>query len=255
VFEKITEKRSGEHTRSLVYLAVSAVAQLLLLAALLVAGERWRASATGSAPLVPVRLVRPAPSPAVAPPPPAPRERSPARPRVEPVARSSPLPLVQPREIPQRLPAPADVPEPAAAIQSNAPDDRAGGVEGGTPGGVVGGLPGSQGSPGVGSAEDGPVYPGSGARAPRLADPGCLRESLRLPRDLQGFVSGPIDVRFAIQTDGSVTDLQVLTALPDPRIAEAISRAVSSCRWIVGADVQGRPTWFWKPMRLRFEGG
>lgn len=122
-------------------------------------------------------------------------------------------------------------------------------------GGVVGGTVGSQGLPGGTGPEDGPVYPGSGARKPGLANPLCLRDSLRLPKDLQGFVSGPVDVRFAVQTDGSITDFRVLTALPDPRIAEAISKAMSSCRWIAGADIQGRPAWFWSTMRLRFEGG
>ena len=38
----------------------------------------------------------------------------------------------------------------------------------------------------------------------------------------------------------------------DPRIADAVARAVQGCEWVPGADAQGKPTALWvvQPIRL-----
>jgi protein TonB len=46
-----------------------------------------------------------------------------------------------------------------------------------------------------------------------------------------------------------------MTNVPDKRISDAIWNAVQSCKWIAGADAQGRPTAIWVILPIRFAGG
>jgi outer membrane biosynthesis protein TonB len=101
-------------------------------------------------------------------------------------------------------------------------------------------------------APDGPRYLASGFRSPRLAQADCLSENLRLPPQLAEMVAGPVTVKFAVYPDGRVDQLQVMNKLPDPRIGEAVARAVRACEWVPGADADGTPTPLWvvQPLRL-----
>lgn len=99
---------------------------------------------------------------------------------------------------------------------------------------------------------DAPRYVGNGFRAPRLAQADCLSENLRVPSQLAAMVAGPVTVRFAVYPDGRVDQLKVMTPLPDPRIEEAVARAVRACEWLPGADADGSPTPLWVVQPLRF---
>jgi protein TonB len=94
-----------------------------------------------------------------------------------------------------------------------------------------------------------------GFRAPREKNRGCLQSSMRVPPALQGFVSGPITVKFAVRRDGSIGQVQVVSNVPDPRIKEIIARGLAACEWAPGADAQGNPTSIWVIMPIRFAGG
>ena len=101
-------------------------------------------------------------------------------------------------------------------------------------------------------APDAPRYLASGFRSPRLAQADCLSENLRLPPQLAEMVAGPVTVKFAVYPDGRVDQLQVMNKLPDPRIGEAVARAVRACEWVPGADADGTPTPLWVVQPLRF---
>jgi protein TonB len=46
-----------------------------------------------------------------------------------------------------------------------------------------------------------------------------------------------------------------MSDVPDKRISDAIWQAVQACRWVPGADAQGRPTSIWVILPLRFTQG
>ncbi|HSN93140.1 MAG TPA: TonB family protein, partial [Anaeromyxobacteraceae bacterium] len=100
--------------------------------------------------------------------------------------------------------------------------------------------------------EDAPALPGDGVRKPAFADPGCMERSLRLPPDLAGRYDGSLTVKFPVAADGTVGRVEVLGGLPDPRLAPAVEAAIRACRFLPGADAQGRPTALWVVMPLRF---
>jgi protein TonB len=95
----------------------------------------------------------------------------------------------------------------------------------------------------------------AGYRSPQEAQPGCVRGSVRVPASQARFISGPITIKFAVRRDGSVGQVQFLTQVPDPRISEVIRQGISACRWIPGADEQGRPVAIWVSIPIRFSGG
>ena len=55
--------------------------------------------------------------------------------------------------------------------------------------------------------------------------------------------------------DGSPSRYEVMTAVPDKRISDAIWNAIQGCKWIPGADAQGKPTAIWVILPLRFTSG
>jgi len=253
VFDEVTKRETGKRAaRRGAYVAASAALQILAVAVLVLLTGR-----TGTPPMpekvVDVRFIRPAAPPA--PPPPAPSapaaSRAPeSRRRSEPSRPPAPHPpMVQPREIPPEL-QPSVAPEPPAAEAAG--EGAAAGVEGGVTGGVAGGVGGGQ--PGAGAVDEAPRHMTTGFQKPREARPGCVRSSMRVPPQLQGFVSGTISVKFAVFKDGSAGQVQVVTPT-DPQIAEIIRRGIESCEWIPGTDERGRPTAIWVIMPLRFAGG
>ncbi len=202
-------------------------------------------------PEVQVKLVQPVLQ-RPAPPPPAPPKavrRAPAapRPNVATVKPHPPAALVQPREIAEAMKAP-DPNEPVEEYEA---------VEGeGVEGGVVGGVP-AYAPPSAegGGIMEAPQYVTTGFRAPAESVSGCVRSSVRLPTELAGYVAGQVVVKFAVGRDGSVGLVQLMTPVPDPRIAAAIRNAIEACRWRAGSDAQGRPVTLWVILPLRFTSG
>lgn len=235
MFDEITRTEGAARAaRKSAYILGSTVLQVILVACLVLFTERLRSAAKAEA-VVDVRFIRAAPSP---PPPPAASRKKPDRPRDDaPGKVVPPSAMIQPKEVPQE-------PEPTRPEEPPEPDH----ADAGAAGGVVGGVPGA-------SVEDAPRYLATGFRKPQEKQPGCVRSSIRVPQSLQGFVSGPITVRFAVRRDGSVGQVQILGQDPGPRIAEIIRRGLSACEWIPGADAQGRPTHLWVILPIRFEGG
>ncbi|HYQ80377.1 MAG TPA: energy transducer TonB, partial [Anaeromyxobacteraceae bacterium] len=223
---------------------VAFVSSLMLLTAALAARSQ-------PDPEVQVKLVQPV-FQRPAPPPPAPPKavrRAPAapRPNVATVKPHPPAALVQPREIAEAMKAP-DPNEPVEEYEV---------VEGeGVEGGVVGGVPAYAPPPTEGGGiMEAPQYVTTGFRAPAEAVGGCVRSSVRLPTELAGYVAGQVVVKFAVGRDGSVGLVQLMTPVPDPRIAAAIRNAIEACRWRAGSDAQGRPVTLWVILPLRFTSG
>ncbi len=107
-------------------------------------------------------------------------------------------------------------------------------------------------NPAAEPVDDAPQFARQGFRSPAQETPNCVQSSVRIPRDLQDFASGPITVRFAVDKDGSVGLFRMEGQAPDRRIADAVWSAVRDCRFIPGADDQGRPTRLWVVLPIRF---
>ncbi|HVP69536.1 MAG TPA: energy transducer TonB [Anaeromyxobacteraceae bacterium] len=241
MFDEVTKQEGGKRVaRRGAFLAGSTVAQILFVAFLIVAGERIRA-AVKSEPVVEVKFVKTAP-PRPPPPPPAPPARKPPqdRPKTE-VKKSPPMAMIQPKTVQEEI-KPPDPNEPE--------EDYEGGEEGGVIGGVAGGA--GQAPAGQHTVEEAPRYVTTGFKPPKLASRTCLSENMKLPPELMEMVSGPVTVKFAVYSNGAVGSIQILTALPDPRISEAIKRAISNCEWVPGADAQGKATALWVIQPFRF---
>lgn len=236
MFDEVTKTEGGKRAaRKGVYIFGSTLFQVLFVVAMIVVGERIRAAAKAEA-AVEVKFIRATPPPPP-PPPPAAKRKTENKPKTDaPRTVVPPTAMIQPKDVTQEMkpPNPNEPPEPEA-------DE--GGVEGGVVGGVAGGI------------EEAPRYLGAGFRAPREKNRGCLQSSMRVPPALQGFVSGPITVKFAVRRDGSIGQVQVVSNVPDPRIKEIIARGLAACEWAPGADAQGNPTSIWVIMPIRFAGG
>ena len=202
-------------------------------------GERIRSAAKAEA-SVEVKFVRAAPPPPP-PPPPAPKKKSEPKPKTDaPKKVVPPTAMIQPKEIAEEMkaPNPNEPPEPEPET-----DDTGSGA------GVVGGVA------GAGGFEEAPRYVTAGFRPPREKERGCVASSMRVPPALAGFVSGPITVKFAVRRDGSVSQIQIMTQVPDPRIADIVRQALMRCEFVPGADAQGNPTTLWAIMPVRFTSG
>jgi len=248
MFDEVTRKPDGRRrVRRGAFVVLSAALQVSLVLALVVIGDRFRAKITDTEPIVEVKFFKAPPAPAAPPappaPPPAPRRSPPVRARKEPISKPPPSALVQPKAPPplEEEPSPSEPPE------------RDQGVEGG----VVGGAPAASSDAGAqpGGVEEAPTFPKPGYRLPHLAEPTCVANSLDLSKELQRSVSGAIAVKFAILAEGRPAHFQILTHVPDNRIGEAIWHAVQSCRWVPGADAQGKPVSIWVILPIRFTVG
>ncbi len=103
------------------------------------------------------------------------------------------------------------------------------------------------------SIEDAPAYATAGYKKPTMAEPGCVQRSVRISSDLLDYITGPVTVKFAINKDGNPSRFEVMSAISDQRIANAIWQAVKACKWNPGADAQGRATNIWVIMPFRFK--
>lgn len=187
-----------------------------------------------------------------APPPPT---SPPARkPRTRPKA---PEKIVAPVVLPETPPNP--VPEPEEPPPEEEPEDEGGeeaGVEGGVAGGGEGGGVGDVlgGTPGGTLEEEIPVYAGVGFTKPHMERPNCLAETIRVPQDLHGLVRLVV-VKFAVSTCGQISQVTFVTAVPDRRIENAITAALTGCAWVAGTDTRGKPVSQWVTLPIRFATG
>jgi TonB family protein len=189
------------------------------------------------APAEPAADLAAAPAEAAPPAPaPAPPQRKGSRRVAEASVSISARPLVSsPRRVARAEPAPQDDPEPPTH-----------GLPAPLPIVVASAAP----RPPV--VEDAPAYPGDGFRRPAPADRGCVERALRLPSDLAGPLDGTLTVKFPVSAEGTVGRIEVLGDLPDPRVVPAVQAAIRACRFLPGADAQGKPTALWAVMPLRF---
>ncbi len=244
MFDEVTKREGGKNAaRRAGFIFGSTVFQGALIAGIVAASAYVKATVIDE-PKVEVKFVKAAAPPRPPPPPAAPpRPKTPKsdKPRTDLPKPPPPQALIQPQEIQAEMKAdPNAAPEPEY--------DWGGGDDDGE--GVVGGVVG-----GGGGIEDAPAFATAGYRKPQLATPKCVENTVRIPRDLAGYISGPITVKFAIMRDGSPTQFTVITnAVPD-RIQAAIWQAVQECKWVAGADPQGKPTNIWVILPLRFTAG
>ena len=98
---------------------------------------------------------------------------------------------------------------------------------------------------------DAPRYAGDGFQSPQLAERNCISENLRLPSQLGEAVPDMVTARVAVSASGQATTVQVMGQVADPRISDAVRRAVQACSWVPGADAQGKPTALWVVLPIR----
>jgi protein TonB len=242
VFDEVTKTDGGKRVaRRGAFLVGSTAVQIVFVAFLIVAGERIRA-AVKSEPVVEVKFVKAAPPRPPAPPPPPAAKKPPSdRPKTE-TKKAPPMAMVQPKTLDDEI-KPADPNEPEEEYDYD-----------GDGTGVVGGVVGGQApAPTERSVEEAPVYMTAGFKQPTLTDKGCLAENLKIPPQLMDLVSGPVTVKFAVYSNASVGSIQILTPIADPRIGDAIKRAITACEWTPGRDPQGRPHAIWVIQPFRFQ--
>jgi protein TonB len=92
---------------------------------------------------------------------------------------------------------------------------------------------------------------GDGFLSPKLVSRTCISENLRLPAQLTGAVPDTVTARIAVSATGQPSAVQVMGQVADPRISEAVRRAVQACDWVPGADAEGKPTPLWVVLPIR----
>jgi protein TonB len=239
VFDEVTKREDGKNAaRRAGYVVGSTAFQIALVFGIIALSATIKAQVSDE-PVVDVKFVRPT-APPPPPPPPAPPARKPPseKPKSD-VPKPPPPPpqaLLQPKDVQEEMkaPDPNEPPEPEY--------DYSGSGEG-----VVGGVVGAS-----NQIEEAPSYAGAGYVKPRMAQPGCVQNAVRIPRELQGYISGPITVKFAVKPDGAVTQFAVQTQGVPDRIVASIWQAVQGCQFIPGTDPRGKPTSIWVILPLRF---
>jgi TonB family protein len=172
----------------------------------------------------------------------APEREAPARP-----ARPAPPPAREvvrvERVVPVFRPAPASAPAPVPRVEAEPPPV--------SPPQFVAATP--QEPPAASAPMAiGPTYEREGYQKARQARPGCVVNTLRLPRDMADVGGESATVKFAVNETGRVTQFTYLSGPTDPRIANAIWSAVQRCEWVPGATSQGRPISLWVTMPIKF---
>jgi periplasmic protein TonB len=247
VFDEVTKQEGGKQAATRFgYVFGSTLFQVAIVVGIIALSSYVKAKVIDE-PIVPVTIVKsaaPPPPPPPPAPPPAARKRPPSdKPKTDLPKPPPPQALLQPKEVQEQMkaPDPNEPPEPEYDYDESAAGE-------GVVGGVVGAAPRND-------IEDAPAFATAGYKKPQMAQAGCVQSSMRVPRELAGFVSGPVQVKFAIGKDGVPSRFETLTPVPDRRLADAIWSAVQSCKWVPGADAQGKPTAIWVIMPFRFTGG
>jgi periplasmic protein TonB len=193
----------------------------------------------------------PPPPPPLAPPAPPPPPAPPKPKTVKPPPTNAPKPpppqaLVQPKDVQQEMKPDTSPKEPDYDYSDSSGE--------GVVGGVVGGVAPAAVTP---SVEDAPVMPAAGFKKAAVAEAGCVQSHLRLPDDIMDRLNGKsVTVKFAIGRDGTPSRFQVLSppGLPD-RAQSAIWSSIQRCKWVPGADAQGKiiSQWVFFPLRFALE--
>ena len=98
----------------------------------------------------------------------------------------------------------------------------------------------------------GPSYARDGQQKAKLANSGCVVNSLRLPRDLVDIGGDTATVKFAVDETGKVSQFAYLAGPSDPRVANAIWSAIQRCEFVPGATALGKPLSLWVTMPIKF---
>ena len=98
----------------------------------------------------------------------------------------------------------------------------------------------------------GPAYARDGQQKARLANPACVVNSLRLPRDIVGVEGETATVKFAVEETGQVSQFSYLAGPTDQRVSNAIWSAIQRCEFIPGSTAQGKPVALWVTMPIKF---
>jgi protein TonB len=239
VFDEVTKREGGRvAARRAGFVFGSTAFQVgVVLAAFVVGQQVKRAVEEKTVDVKFVKSATPPPPPAPpAPPPPKKKAQPPTdKPKTDLPKPPPPQALIQPQEVKEEMKVDTSPKEPEY--------DYSGGGEG-VVGGVVGGaLP---------TVEDAPAYATAGFRKPEMAEKGCVQRSVRLTPEMLDYITGPITVKFAINRDGTPSRFEIMSAVSDQRIAGAIWSAIKNCKWVAGADAQGRPTAIWVIIPFRF---
>ena len=98
--------------------------------------------------------------------------------------------------------------------------------------------------------DDHPAYATAGYTSPAMGEPGCVQKHIRLPRTT---VPKIVAFKFVVGPRGDTDRFQVVEPTDTPlELARAVEDAVQSCRWIPGADLEGRPVPIWVILPIRF---
>jgi protein TonB len=245
VFDEVTKKESGKNAaRRAGFVFGSTAFQVGVVAAAVIAGQQIKQAVEEK--VVDVKFVRTAP-PTPPPPPPPP---APLRPKSKPNAPKPPSDMkLPPPPPPQALIQPKDVQEEMKEDKTaKEPEYNYGPSAGeGVVGGVVGARPSNE-------IEDAPVNATAGYTKPGEVDKGCVAQSTRVPKELQGLVDSVV-IQFSVNKDGTVSRFSTLTDVPDKRIADRLWQAVQSCKFKVGLDSAGHPVSIWLRIPIRFQSG
>jgi TonB family protein len=98
----------------------------------------------------------------------------------------------------------------------------------------------------------GPGFAREGYQKARQATPGCVVNSLRLPRDIVDVEGETATVKFAVDETGQVSQFSYLSGPTDQRVATAIWSAIQRCEWTPGSTAQGSRIALWVTMPIRF---
>ena len=194
------------------------------------------------------------PSPAVSPAPPPTRTPATARAERPQAARDLPVERAPTESVPppSRQPAPTAAPpaDPGPALVASASTAAAAAPAVPAAAPMAAPAPAAAASA-VAPPAPGPTYVGDRFKSPRLASRACIAEKLRLPSQLDDSAPEVLTVRVEVGATGLPKQVQVMGESVDPRISDAIRRAVLACEWIAGADAQGTPAQFWAVLPIR----
>ncbi len=249
MFDEVTKREGGKAAaRRAGFVFGSTAFQVGVVAAAIIAGQQIKQAVAEKA--VDVKFVRQAAAPKPPPPPPAPPpppKKADAKPRPPDAPKLAPPPpptaLIQPKDVQEEMKVnPNEPKEPEYDYGSAAKEGE----------GVVGGVVGA--ARPTNEIEDAPVYATSGFVKPALKDKNCIVKSIRIPPQLQGFADS-VNVKFVVGRDARPVQFELLSDVPDKRIADAIWKAIQECEWTAGVDARGKPTSIYVMTRIRLERG
>jgi hypothetical protein len=89
-----------------------------------------------------------------------------------------------------------------------------------------------------------PILFANGMTLPRPVDPGCVEKGLEGLAPFGGS-QGRVEVRFAVDSDGRVDEVENAKGIYSRATLWEIEDALRRCEWIPGKDLDGRPASIW----------